>query len=371
MRKLDCLIVLLAGRKTENATLGLKLAALTGAPIAVMCSRGVEPSEMRSLAREIEKEMSQPINGIAIRIEAGVSSLPKETDTFPAALFGREGNTISEARNLGLLLGKALRKHVIFIDDDIALTAGMLVDVFQTLMRGAAVTGHLVAGYPDNSVFRHAIRHALDLCMPGTVGGPELAEAKGTLARTVRGRTHLQLTGSAGFGVNHSFIRHGFQPNSYNEDLIFLYLMRGHGTGVTRHGRAIQAPYMPFNVARAASEEFGDLLADSFRHRYWHDLRAIAELPWTQEIAQRMELYGSLKLVLESQLPNALVPEALAAINNGGRRRLESITPLECELFFRALDRDLVLWSDFVEVLPEFDRLTDAATHLNQDFCAL
>ncbi|MGH3153215.1 MAG: hypothetical protein ACRDOB_21140 [Streptosporangiaceae bacterium] len=228
---------------------------------------------------------------------------------------------IARKRNLGLLLARLCGwRTIMYLDDDIrGLTAGVVSKAASLTPRFHAA-GFQITSYPDNSVVCHAYRMA---------GGPQ---------GTFPGGCAL-LVDVEGYS--------GLFPPIYNEDWLFLFdAVRKRS--VTAAGTLSQLGYQPFaRPARAASEEFGDVIAEGL-YTLLHQGADMTEATlqyWQGALERRLRLIDHIAVRL-SDLPEgdpALVGSALMSLA-AARKRLAALSPLSCISFISAWRADLDRW---------------------------
>ena len=155
-------------------------------------------------------------------------------------------------------------------------------------------------------------------------------------------------------------------PAIYNEDWLFLYdAVRNGSLGVG--GPLRQLRYQPFeNARRAASEEFGDVIAEGL-FRLIHEGRDVADARadfWRSALERRGRLIEQIAdrlLLREENLQ--LIGAALMSLT-AARKRLAAISPLACLSFVRAWRADVDTWQGRLKGLPKLDSLTEAAKYL-------
>jgi hypothetical protein len=164
-----------------------------------------------------------------------------------------------------------------------------------------------------------------------------------------------------------------FFPAVYNEDWLFLYDHLRSG-GVACAGRTAQLAYDPFaSPQRAASEEFGDLIAETLLS----SLHAGADAPasdrrfWQTGIRRRsLFLEGLSGRLLTAGSGRVATGPPLAAVA-AARRRLDEIGPGDCQSFVDAWRADLATWSDRLLDLPRFASQRLALDHLDLPIVSL
>jgi hypothetical protein len=129
-----------------------------------------------------------------------------------------------------------------------------------------------------------------------------------------------------------------------------------------------QLEYQPFaGSSRAASEEFGDVIAEGL-YRLLHegaDVTGATSAYWRDVLGWRLQLIDDIaaRLVLldgdASVIGRALMSLAAA------RKRSAMISALACVSFIRAWRTDLDAWRQMLVALPVVGDLADAAKFLN------
>jgi hypothetical protein len=242
---------------------------------------------------------------------------------------------IARKRNVGLLLARICGWHkIMYLDDDIrGLTAG-------AVFRAAALTSRFHAAsfeinhYPDNSAVCHAYR---------LIGGKQ-----GTFP------------GGSALVVDVERYDSLFPP-IYNEDWLFLFdAVRKCSVAIA--GSGSQLEYHPFaHSRRAASEEFGDVIAEGL-YRLLHRGENISDATpayWRTVLDWRLQLidYVAARLLGRS---GPVVGGALMSLA-AARKRLTAISPLACASFIHAWQTDIGTWRDTLLGVPLLGDLADAA----------
>ncbi len=248
---------------------------------------------------------------------------------------------IARKRNVGLMLARLCGwRTVMFLDDDIRdLTAdGVAAAAALTARFGAA--GFKIENYPDNSVVCHAHRLAGGTAQDVFPGGSAL------VIDVARADT--------------------FFPAIYNEDWLFLFDAAQAGS-VTMAGTLSQLGYRPFaHPGRAASEEFGDLIAEGL-YRLLYEGAVVADatrLYWRHVIERRFRLIDDIADRLLGKPAAPVADRALMSLA-AARKRLAGVTELACLSFVRAWRADVTAWREAVTYLPDLASLADAAKVLN------
>jgi hypothetical protein len=235
-RPLDAIIVP-AAREAHSLDYAITLAKAVGCRLVVLASRQCVPD---AVWRRFEIHSFE--RGIVIAIPRGYQ-LPMRFETSPVvnddvrkASAGRTSD-LSIKRNLGLLLAHLLDwGRILFLDDDIQQVSVRRLRCTLAMLDHYRSVGTLVPDFPDNSVACHAHR--------ATGGSQDVFVTGSVLAVNCEKPVE-------------------FFPDIYNEDWLYLYPQVADRTLAWSRGWAKQRRYDPFqNPARAAREEFGDVLAE-------------------------------------------------------------------------------------------------------------
>jgi hypothetical protein len=245
---------------------------------------------------------------------------------------------IARKRNVGLLLARlAGLRTIMYLDDDIRdLTAGS-VSQAAALTSQFPVVGFEISHYPDNSVVCHAYR-LIDGNQSTFPGGSALVvdvECCDTLF-----------------------------PPIYNEDWLFLF-EAVQNRSVTTGGTASQLEYQPFaHSRRAASEEFGDVIAEGLYRLLHHgaDVSDATHAYWRTVLDRRFQLidYVAAQLLVRE---GPVVGGALMSLA-AARKRLTAISPLACASYIHAWRTDVGSWRHTLLGLPVLGDLHDAAKYI-------
>jgi hypothetical protein len=247
---------------------------------------------------------------------------------------------IARKRNLGLLLARLCGWHTImFLDDDIRDLTTNAVRTAAGLTTAFGAASFQIEYYPDNSVVCHAYRLA-------------------------GGRQDIFPGGSA-MAVNAMQADTLFPP-IYNEDWLFLFdAVKAGSVAVT--GTLSQLEYKPFeNSRRAASEEFGDLIAEGL-YRLIHEGVGVADATyayWEDALKRRSRLIDDVaERLLRAESHAPAIASALRSLA-AARTRLTTISPLACVSFIHAWRADIDEWRYRLLGLPLLGGLQDATTFL-------
>ena len=226
---------------------------------------------------------------------------------------------------------------MMYLDDDIRDLTPSVVS------RAAALTSHFQAAgfdinhYPDNSTVCHAYR---------LIGGKQSI-----------------FPGGSALVIDVEQCDTLFPP-IYNEDWLFLF-KAVQKRSVTVAGVLSQLEYQPFaHSTRAASEEFGDLIAEGL-YRLIHEGANVSDATseyWQSVLERRFQLieYIAARLVIRN---GPVIGSALMSLA-AARKRLTTISPLACVSFIHAWQTDLDAWRQTLLGLPAVGDLADAAKFL-------
>jgi hypothetical protein len=242
---------------------------------------------------------------------------------------------IARKRNVGLLLARICGwRTIMYVDDDIRDLTAAAVSQAAALTSRFLAAGFEISHYPDNSVVCHAYR-MIDGYQGTFPGGSALVvdvERCDTLF-----------------------------PPIYNEDWLFLFdAVRNRS--VTTAGTGSQLEYQPFaHSRRAASEEFGDVIAEGLYRLLHHgaNVTDATHAYWQNVLDRRCQLIDYIAaqlLVREGPVVGGALMSLAAA-----RKRLTAISPLACASFIHAWRTDISTWRDTLCGLPVLGDLTDAA----------
>jgi hypothetical protein len=337
---LDAIIVP-AARPAKNLRTAIGLATETDARLIVLCSFRTRPDEVRALLAEHKLP------------DAAVVEMPRKSSEWllrdfettrwlhgeGKAVCSARNSDLSMKRNTGLLLGRMLGwERIFFMDDDIRwISADTVLSTVSLL--GATYHGYRAAGmslkdYPDNSVVCHARR--------------EVGEKQGVF-----------VSGSVlAVDCREPF---DFFPDLYNEDWLFFHRDAAEGRLATPGSLAEQLPYDPFaDPQRAASQEFGDVIAEGLYALLHSGLRAEAadEKYWGRFLKDRSRVLEVVGQRLQHVQPHRRrkISRAIGA----AQQMLWTITPEMCADYVAAWQRDLERWADVLANLGEASSIEDA-----------
>jgi hypothetical protein len=337
---LDAIIVP-AARPAKNLQTAIGLAAETSARLIVLCSLRTHADEVRALLAEHKLA------------DSAVVDMPPECRNWILADFettrwvhdsgesvcGTRNSDLSRKRNTGLLLARMLGwERIFFMDDDIRWISADTVVSMASLL-GAANHGYRTVGisvrdYPDNSVVCHARR--------------EVGDRQGVF---VSGSV-LAVDCRAPFD---------FFPDLYNEDWLFFYRDAAEGRMATPGSLAEQLPYDPFvDLQRAASQEFGDVIAEGLYALLHSGLRAEAadERYWEFFLEDRNKVLEVVGRHLQYARPHKR--KKISRAIGAAQQMLCMITPKMCADYIAAWHRDLERWGRVLADLGEAPSIGDA-----------
>jgi len=328
-------------RSAENLQTAVGLAQETGARLIALCSFRTHADDVRALLAEHRLP------------DSSVVEMPQEWGDWLLGDFettrwvhdgpgkgvcGTRNSDLSMKRNTGLLLARMLGwERIFYMDDDITVSADSVLGTVSLL--GAPGHGYRTAGmsvqkYPDNSVVCHARR--------------EVGEYQGVF-----------VSGSA-LAVD-CRVPFDFFPDLYNEDWLFFHRDAAEQRLAAPGALAEQLPYDPFaDPHRAASEEFGDVIAEGL-YALLHDRRgaeAADEEYWGRFLESRNQVLHDVVRRLPAAPPD-LRGEISKAIG-AAQQVLWVISAKMCVEYLAAWQRDLGLWAKRLANLPGASSVEDA-----------
>jgi hypothetical protein len=337
-------IIVPAARPAANLDHSITLARAARCQLVILCSKEARAADVLGLL----KDRSFP--------DATVVEMPDrdpfkfETshwvlDQLPKECAHRD-NDLSAKRNVGLALARMLGwERIFFMDDDIRdidaralLRTVSMLGWKQSYPAKYNAVGMRVAQFPDNSVACYAHRltgEFQDVFISGSV---------------------LAVDCTAPFG---------FFPDVYNEDWLFFYrdAASGHlgGSGIN----ATQLVYDPFaSPLRAASQEFGDVLAEGLYALLEHGTKAedATNDDWRGFLDNRESF---LKAILgrPDKAPEIVQPRMIEAIQ-AALGSLARIEPDMCVDYVQQWQEDLGSWAGILARLPRVNTIGDALRHL-------
>ena len=346
--RLDAIVVP-ASRPASCLKPAIKLSALLGVQLVVLCSKQTNGKQVadrvstspgaRALIVEIPEKWSHP-------------KFPTRTSdqVFKRANADRDSD-LSAKRNVALVLARLHGwNKIVFVDDDVTLSRTDNVARLAGQLDRYQVAGMTVWDFPDNSVVCHARRDA--------------------------GLTQDVFLTGAVLGVHCNNLPLSFFPDIYNEDW-FFFAREAASRQLRKVGKATQTEYDPYaSPDRARCEEFGDLLAEGLfaligqvdpSVRFRQQVQAADAAYWFRFIEARhdvitetMTLLGD---VLERKGDNGRGSAALASLA-AAQHQLDLIAPDDCVNFVDAWQDDLEEWQTFSSGVNNVGSTRDAMDFL-------
>jgi hypothetical protein len=316
----------------------IALARDIGCTLVVLCST---PGQSRQARLECELVLDDTLvtyvpRAVEDKLLSFLTSAHPENDIERSCHLD-----IARKRNVGLLLARLCGwRTIMYLDDDIRdLTASAVSRAAALTTRFQAV-GFEINHYPDNSVVCHAHR---------LTGGKQGI-----------------FPGGSALVVNVARCDALFPP-IYNEDWLFLF-DAVQGRSVTVAGPLSQLEYQPFaHPRRAASEEFGDVIAEGL-YRLLHegaDATDATQDYWRSALERRSQLIDHIAARLLLRDEDAPMTGCALMSLAAARKRLTAISALACVSFIRAWRTDLDAWRVRLPGLPVVGDLTGAAKFLD------
>jgi pimeloyl-ACP methyl ester carboxylesterase len=329
-------IVLSSARAPYHHRPAVQLAKDSGAKLAVLASHDLD---VDIVAADMARS---GVKGCIIDVPTAYSlPLMEGFATSKHRAVADRVSNLSVKRNIGLLLGYLADQKILLLDDDIrGLTAQSLRQV------GGQLDKHVIAGFsasthPDNSVVCHANRLA---------GGDQ----------------GVYISGGS-LGVNATTIR-SFFPHVYNEDWLFCHdAVSGHD--VVLLGNVLQLPYDPYSAERAASEEFGDILAEGLNYLLSVDLSPTQAGKdfWGYYLWRRRRFIDDIVRRL-STLPKRSdnqIAEALVALR-ASSEQLADFNSQDFVSYVGAWRDDTERWCDLLDRLPRHVTFDEAIEFISR-----
>ena len=326
-RTLDAIVVP-ASRPALSLDHAITLARAARSRLLILCSRQAHAADVSKLlaARSFTQAVVLDLpNGYSHRLLRFTTS--QLTHIGSPRRYAVRKSDLSVKRNIGLMLARMLGwESIFFMDDDIRDVDS--ADLSRTIaMLGTYNTvGMRVASFPDNSVVCHAHRRT-GAFQDVSVSGSALA---------------VDCTAPI-----------DFFPEIYNEDWFFCYRDAAARKLGCSELNATQLRYDPFaDPRRAASEEFGDVLAEGL-YALLHqgaDAREATRDYWIQFLdARRVFLEAIIKRseVVERPLRKNLIAAVKAAQDVAAR-----INPEMCESYVKHWQQDRRRWHKRLREIP-------------------
>jgi hypothetical protein len=308
-------IVVPATRSVGHLELAMQLAQAVGCVLVVFCSRAVAAEAVDARARQFSG-----LRWIAIDVPPGYRHALLNFSSTEHRNVSWRRSDLSLKRNLGLLLARlAGWERIFFLDDDI-------IGVSPEQIRNVAgwlgpkpgqftAAGLRVVDFPDNSVVCHAYRR---------IGGAE---------------QDVFVTGSA-LGAYVGPMA-PFFPQIYNEDW-FYFFDDVRRRSVAAAGFAGQLGFDPFDVRRARSEEFGDVIAEGLMSQLAYDRQAPRRLGrafWRKVLVKRRTWLEEVSALAKERDDRTVYAAVLAALEE-----LDTFTAEDCVRYIVAWQDDLDVW---------------------------
>jgi hypothetical protein len=332
-RALDAIVV--PTIRPQSLQTAAVLASQIGCALVVLCSTPEQATQALSGSGPVTEDVL--VSWVPQSIEDNWLSFL--TSVHPENDLERSCHAdIARKRNVGLLLARLCGwRTMMYLDDDIRDLTPSVVSRAVALTSQFQAAGFDISHYPDNSTVCHAYR---------LIGGKQGI-----------------FPGGSALVIDVEQCDTLFPP-IYNEDWLFLF-KAVQKRSVTVAGVLSQLEYQPFaHSTRAASEEFGDLIAEGL-YRLIHEganvIDATSEY-WQSVLERRFQLieYIAARLVIRS---GPVVGSALMSLA-AARKRLTAISSLACVSFIHAWQTDLDAWRQTLLGLPVVGDLADAAKFL-------
>ncbi|GAA1691404.1 hypothetical protein GCM10009765_46020 [Fodinicola feengrottensis] len=316
---LDAIVVPTA-RTPQHLDNAIALARTLDCSLLVLCSKDARADWAAERASGVKD---------CFAVDIGAPRMPRfETSGFLPSSLSRRTDT-SLKRNVGLAVAvMAGWRRVVFLDDDMVIQRAENVLEAVRLLDELAAVGLKNDGFPDNSVVCHALR-AVGKRQDSFIGGGALAVVA---------------------GPNTSFF-----PTVYNEDWFFLLDSDDGLNPVTVAGAVTQEAFNPYeNPDRAASEEFGDCLAEGVYALLDNggSLRDADDSYWQQFLKDRSLMIAD----IQARTPGLAWPLAeknqLRLALEAALGQLARISPQHCTSYLDLWQRDRKRWRDYLGSMP-------------------
>ncbi|WP_433467052.1 hypothetical protein [Spirillospora sp. CA-128828] len=306
----------------------IALAKDLGCAIVLLCSTS-------SQLQEIRKRYSLPSNALLLEVPPG--------HDHPLLDFGRRAQEkhtdIATKRNIGLLLAHLCGwRTIFFLDDDIRGMTASMIRRAAALTEQYPIVGFRVPEFPDNSIVCHAHR------------------ASGGAQSTFVGGNAI---------IVDTFRVVAYFPDIFNED--WMYMRDAVAAGlVAVAGELRQLPYDPFS-RNAATEEFGDLIAEALVRALHSELDVSSVLFWVDAIEKRSRFLAEVADRIHGREKEDPVPDRdrILARLAEAEERLREIRPTDCLFFYRAWRENGDIWRRRLRSLPTSLTPHQAAAYLD------
>ncbi|HEY8482554.1 MAG TPA: hypothetical protein VIL71_22265 [Spirillospora sp.] len=299
----------------ERVEDALELAERLGCVIVLLCSTAPQVEKIRATHRV-------PAGALLIAV-------PPEYDhrllDFEQRKFAKHTD-IATKRNIGLLLARLCGwRSIFFLDEDIRGMTPSMISKAAAALTEYSVAGFRVLDFPDNSVVCHAHRAS---------GGQQSTFVGGNCIVV---DTHPVET---------------YFPDIYNEDWVFIYDEVAKGS-VAVVGELRQLQYDPFS-RDAASEEFGDLIAEALVWALHDGLNVSSLFFWEDAIDKRSRFIDEVDARVRRRAEEGRLPgsDRILARLAEARARLQEIKPADCLSFYVTWRENVDIWRQRLRSLP-------------------
>jgi hypothetical protein len=330
-------IIVPAGRQSVAIAGVAQLAHKMKTPLVVLCSKDALGKDIAQVlaaykrlvwyAIDIPEDYSHPL----IALTAG-SFIP---------VSGLMPSDVGKKRNIGLIVGKGLGDHILFLDDDVTLQSTGLRAAARMLVQYPIVgfSPH-PDSFPDNSVAVHAIRalRRFQLDKRRTIG------------------QHLN---GGSLAVNLQTSTSHFPEKVCDEDWLFMYEATARRQVAQLDETFSQAVYDPFaSPKRAVQEEFGNIISKGLYDslKVSAATRLTDERYWKEILKARKQKLEALIEIAQLYKADVGQPEKIHNIVNSLAAALKvnrSISSGQCVAYYRAWHEvDTPNWNKRYAELP-------------------
>ena len=316
---LDAIIVP-GARKATYLDHAVTLARASNCSLVVLCSWNLDGREVKEYldARSFTQV-------IVIDLPPGYSHplfnfrrLLDIKDQLPPAC-GHYVTDLSMKRNVGLVLARMLGwQRIFFLDDDIRDITHSDLQRTVGMLGSFSAAGMWVTDFPDNSIVCHANR---------LTGGSQDVFVSGA-ALAVDCESYA-----------------GFFPDIYNEDWFFFFDAVAKRQLGNSYLKATHLRYYPFtNPDRAASQEFGDVLAEGLYELLYQRMGVeySSRVYWSLFLEARRNFLEDTLSRVDEALPD--MQNEITASLHSALKCLSGITPDLCARYVEAWRQDLKHW---------------------------
>jgi hypothetical protein len=342
-------ILVSANGPVRDLRSSIGLAHTTSTPLLVMCSRRAQKEEIVAMAAQagstvfaVDVPSRFQLPGLSFR-----TSMDEEIRAASPVLGLPPDDSLK--RNLGLLLARMLGwSRLMLLDEDIYGIGAAKVANLAGALDSSNVSALIPRNYPDNSVASHA--HRLS-------GGRQ------------------DIFASAGcMGVRCDRDDLAFFPGIYKAEWLFFAGEAANRT-IAYVGESRRRKNGPFDdPARAAQEEFGDLLTEGLYARLDVHLGIFPTDTsyWASFIDSRREFLNRVidSLSRRQLADDSITRDAIISVQ-ASLRQLQRITPSLCQKFVELWQSDLTEWRRYLNQLPQSQDLRTAIEHLGLGFSSI